>query len=252
MSSETQSVPESTLSIDLMSWFEENKQKLLIGVVVAVVVAAGMIVYRNHVTSTEENASKALVLLLSEQPNGILPNSDQLLKIAQQTAGTKASERASFLAGVKLFEDGKYAEAQTQFETLVREHPQSPVAPPASLGAASALDAQNKLEEAKSAYARLATGTVDDPLVAPSRLAQGQILEGQQKLKEALAIYDDVMKLNSSFAREAFARRTYLLQQHPELAPAPQVLTNSIKVNPPAATGLPASSPKPATLLENK
>ena len=241
MSAEIQVAPESTLSIDIQAWFEENKKRLLAGFGIVVVVVAVIVVYRNYKASVEENASKSLVMLLASQANGTMPSGEKLLQIAKGSAGTKAGERAQFLAAVKLFEDGKYADAETQFHTLLNDYPKSALTAQAELGVAAALDAQNKVADALSAYSRFVGAFSGDALVPQAKLAQGRIYESQGKNQEAIAIYRDLTKANSTYSREAMSRQAYLIQQHPELNPPAQPMTNSVKVSAlPAAVAAPA------------
>ena len=240
MSAEIQVAPESTLSIDIQAWFEENKKRLLAGFGIAIVAAVVIIVYRNHQVSVEENASKSLVMLLAAQANGTMPPSDKLLEIAKSSSGTKAGERALYLAAVKLFEDGKYAESETQFNALLTEYPKTSLITQADLGIAAALDAQNKVADALSAYTRFVSTFPTDALAPQAKLAQGRIYESQGKYQEAFTIYRELTKSSSSYSREAMSRQAYLVQQHPELNPPVQPMTNSVKISaPPAAVAAP-------------
>jgi TolA-binding protein len=243
MSAEIQVAPESTLTIDILTWFEENKKRLVAGFGIAIAAAAVIIVYRNYKAGVEESASKSLVMLLASEAAGTMPASDKLLQLAKDKAGTKAAERAQYLAAVKLFEDGKFAEAETQFNTVLNDYPRSALIAQASLGVAASLDAQNKVADALSAYTRFAAAFQGDSLVNQAKLAQGRIFESQGKHQDALAIYRELTKVNSQFAREAMARQAYLLQQHPELNPPAVPMTNSVKITAPpaAAAGLPLS-----------
>ena len=145
--------------------------------------------------------------------------------MASQHSGTAAAERSEFLAATKLFEDGKYAEAQKAFEAFNQAHADSLLGGAATYGVASALDAQNKTAEAIAAYGRFISGFATDPLVAQARLSKALIHESQKQYSEALALYDEVSKdATSMAAQEASAHKAALLQAHPELT---SVATNA-------------------------
>ena len=77
------------------------------------------------------------------------------LKVASEYPKSAAGLQALLLAAADQFEKGKYAEAQQQFERIVREHRESPLASEAMLGVAASLDAQGKTAEATTAYKNL-------------------------------------------------------------------------------------------------
>lgn len=227
---------EIDLSIAVLTWFEENKRKLAIGLGLVSAVVVVSIVQRNMKASQERSANLALFGALPQA--GKPASAASLAEVASKFPGTKAAERAELLAATQLFEDSKYAEAQKAFEAFAASHPDSPLAPTASLGVASSLDAQNKTNEAIAAYAAFLAEFKEDGLVNEVKLSKARIHEAAGQFKEALALYDDLGKGGfNAAAQDAALRRATLLQAHPELAPAPQILTNAVNV--------PAVAPKP-------
>ena len=213
--------PSADLTLSVLTWLEENKKTLGIGIAVVSAVVVTLIVQKNLHASAEAEANQALLATLSAASKTGGPTAADLSKVASQHSGTAAAERSEFLAATKLFEDGKYAEAQKAFETFNQAHADSLLGGAATYGVASALDAQNKAADAVSAYARFISGFATDPLVPQARLSKALIHESQKQYSEAVALYDDVSKDTTSMAaQEASTRKAALLQAHPELTPA--------------------------------
>jgi predicted negative regulator of RcsB-dependent stress response len=236
MRAETPEAPEASLTIALLTWFELNKKHLAIGLGVVIVLTAIIIVYRNHKIDVEESASKSLISLTALSAPGTEPSAEQLRQKVTELAGTKAGERAMFLLGAKLFEDAKYPDAQAAFEQQLSAYPDAVLAGEAALGIASALDAQNKTAEALTAYQRFVAAYASNGLVDQAKMAEARLQESMGRLKEAFSLYGEISNSKSSTtAQEARVRRSEIMIEHPELAPAPQIMTNSVKVVAPPA-----------------
>jgi len=216
---EQQPAPDLTLSV--LTWLEENKKTLGIGFAVVSALVVTLIVQKNLSASAEAGANQALLAALTPGAKGTGASAADLSKIAAQHPGTAAAERSEFLAATKLFEDGKYAEAQKAFEAFNQAHPDSPLGGMSTYGAASALDAQDKGAEAIAAYGRFLSGFATDPLAGQARLAKALVHESLKQHREALALYDEAARDATSMAgQEASSRKAALIQAHPELAPA--------------------------------
>ena len=228
--------PSADLTLSVLTWLEENKKTLAIGFVAVSLAAVTLIIQKNVHASAEAEANQALFATLSAAGKNGGPSAADLFKVASQHSGTAAAERSEFLAATKLFEDGKYAEAQKAFEAFNQAHADSLLGGASTYGVASALDAQNKTTEAIAAYGRFISGFAADPLVAQARLSKALIHESQKQYSEALALYDEVSKdATSMAAQEASAHKSALLQAHPELT--------SVATNAPVAK--PAVKPVP-------
>lgn len=213
--------PSADLTLSVLTWLEENKKTLAIGFAVVSAVAVTLIVQKNLKAAAEAEANQALLATLGAAAKGGGASAADLSKVASQHAGTAAAERSEFLAATKLFEDGKYAEAQKAFEAFNQAHPDSPLGGMSTYGAASALDAQDKGAEAIAAYGRFLSGFATDPLAGQARLAKALVHESLKQHREALALYDEAARDATSMAgQEASSRKAALIQAHPELAPA--------------------------------
>jgi predicted negative regulator of RcsB-dependent stress response len=143
--------PSADLTLSVLTWLEENKKILAIGCAVVSAAAVTLIIQKNVQASAEAEANQALLSTLSAAAKTGGPSAADLSKVASQHSGTAAAERSEFLAATKLFEDGKYAEAQKALEAFNQAHADSLLGGAATYGVASALDAQNKTVEAIAA-----------------------------------------------------------------------------------------------------
>jgi tetratricopeptide (TPR) repeat protein len=210
-----------------------------VGLVIWIVLWQG---HQRQVTAGEALSSLAVEQMLSPTPR---PNSaDAYLKIAGQYPKSVAGARALLMAGGNLFTDGKYSEAQAQFEKLTREHRDSPFMGEALLGVAACLEAQGKTDAAVSAYKELISRHSGDSVVPDAKFALGRQYEIQNKPELARDQYQDVERENrfSSKGIEAGMRIEDLMAKYPKLAPvnpAPAPMT----VSPIMLTNLPSKPP---------
>jgi TolA-binding protein len=126
-----------------------------------------------------------------------------------------------------LFEAGRYADAQTQFQKFLDAHPDSFFAAQAALGVATSLDAQpGKTDLAAGAYQRVINISSDVTAANFAKFALAQIDERQGKSTDALNLYEDIVHYNpnSSLGSEAGLRamelKMKLQSASPSTAPA--------------------------------
>ena len=133
-----------------------------------------------------------------------------------------AGQRAWLQGAAILFEAGKYADAQTEFEKFLAAHPDGFFAAQAALGVATSLDAQVKTDLAAGAYQRVINISSDVTVANSAKFALAQIDERQNKLTDALNLYEDVMhnNPNSMLASEAGLRVMELKAKLPSAPPA--------------------------------
>jgi TolA-binding protein len=221
--------------IEALAWLEVNKKRLAIGAIVVLVVGFGVYVYNYAGEQKEIKASAALIALkpaMTGSTNEPPVPASAYLKVAQEHAGTTAAERALLLAGGAYFTEGKYSEAQAQFDRLIKEQPSSKWAPDAAFGFAASLESQGKRDEALPAYQRVVTAYPSSSVVAEARLALARIYEAKNQPAEALKQYEELTRPGAMSMRsqDAVMRRSQLLKAHPELEK-------------PSTNSLPAMSP---------
>lgn len=227
--------------IDFLAWVEVNKKRLFIGISVVGVVTGALVVYQWHSNQAEAEANAALLKVDRTSPGqerSAEPDAQALLRVATAFPGTGAAGRALLRAAETLFKDGKYAEAQAQFEAFLRSYPGQPLAAVATFGVAACLDALNKTNEAVTAYQDVVSRYGASSVVSQAKLAQARLYEARNEPAQALRIYDEMTRpsqptLGSS---EAARMRQQLLARHPEL----------VKTNAPPAGALPAATNAPA------
>lgn len=245
---------ELPLSDKLFAWFEGNKKPATIAAVVIAVVGlvAWLVVYESEEkATTASNALSAVYVSQLLGANGPQDNPEPYLKVAEQHPGSAAAAQALLLAAGDLFTQGRYAEAQTQFEKFVREHRDSPLMGTALLGVASSLDAQGKTEQAITAYKDLISHHPSESVIPQAKFSLATLYEAQNKPELARDLFTEVERDErmSTLGIEAGMRVEDLITKYPKLAPAPvtpsvpfSTLTNAR----PAAPTLSPATNKPA------
>lgn len=185
----------------IWSWIENNKQRILIatGVIVVAAVIYSYVGYQHD--QKEADASNALTRIAMSTPPGTAPEqiAKTYLQVAADHSGTQAAQRARLQGAAALFDAGKYADAQGEFQKFLDAHSESPLAPTAALGVAASLEAQGKLDAASTGYLKAAAYN-DAVVILPAKFALGRIAEQQGKLSEAMNYYSDVAHLNPNCA----------------------------------------------------
>ena len=196
-----------------LNWLETNWKYILQGAAVVAVVATVISFYYWNQGQREIMASEAL-----SNVNG--PNAaDAFLKLAGQYPKTDAAPRAVLLAASDLFMAGRYADAQAQFERVLRDYPATSFRVQALLGVAACLDAQGKTAEAATRYSELIQRHPNDSVSSQARSALARLYEMQNQPEKALQLYLELTRSEaySSFGLEAGICLQDLLARHPEL-----------------------------------
>lgn len=199
-------------------WIEAHRRQL-IGGVVGVAVLIGIISVASAAKAQKEvSAGMELSHLLTTPP--VKP--DDLLHLASNQAGTKAALRAQLQAATAYFEDGKYAEAQTQYQSFAEAHPTNPLAGEAFLGAGASLEAQGKADQAVSWYNKAAAGATEAPATLMAKFALGRLAEVQGKLTDAQNYFQDVARVGTqiTIGSEAYQHLALIKQKLAAKTPA--------------------------------
>lgn len=229
-----------------LAWFEVHKKQVAIGATAAILL--GIIVYffiyqhEQKQIAAEEALSKVFVPQVTGGASKAGAG-ESYLAVARQYPGSPAAERAALLGAGALFGEGKFAEAQKQFELVLREHRGSVVTAEAQLGVAACLDAQGRTNEAITAYQTIVDRRSADNVIKPAKFSLARLHEGSGNAEKAYNLYEDIARTDpySSVGSEAGMRAEELKQRHPELAkkveaPAPtapsMVITNFQQFSP--------------------
>jgi predicted negative regulator of RcsB-dependent stress response len=235
MSTEVQET--SSRELELLAWFETNKKRIVWGLVLATLAIGAYFLFTQMSQEKEAAASRALLDVRMNAVAGT-PTAADFLKVASAHSGTEAARQAELLAACAYFTEGKFAEAQMQFEKFLQQFGGSTFAATAAYGIATALEAQGKTDEALQAYQRVTAQFPNDGVANQAKLGQARVLESKGKFADALVIYRDFERpaTPTVWSSEANLRREALLKQHPELAVAPDApATNAPAAPAPAA-----------------
>ncbi len=166
------------------------------------------------------------------------------LKVASQYPNTMAGARALLLAAANLYTNGKYPEAQKQFERFSREYHDSPFLGEALLGNATCLAAEGKTDQAVSALKDLTTRHPNDFVIPNAKFALARLYEQQGKPELARDTYEEVARTSgfNSLGSEAGFRADDLNLKYPKPVPASTTPT----FTPGAITPVPGTNPAAA------
>lgn len=229
--------------VNFLAWVEVNKRRLMIGAGVALAVIFFTVLFVQQQAAKEHRASEALsnVRLPFSAGTPVQPGTaDALLKVAQETKGSKAAARALLLSAGIAFSEAKsagdYAVAQQRFEQVVKDYPDSPWIAQAHLGVAASLQAQGKATEAVAKFEELQRRFGTSAIADDIRLGLARLYEAS-KPEDAYKLYDEIGKDNPSsvLAMEANLRQDNLVKARPELA--------KLKEPPPPLTPPPGLNP---------
>jgi tetratricopeptide (TPR) repeat protein len=229
-------VTDSVSFYTLWAWYEAHRKQVNVGA--AVVVTAGLIAWF-VLWRQEENAAQAgeafssvAVTQLSSANAPQVP--EAYLKVAATYPASNAGAHALLLAAAGYFDEGKYPEAQAQFERFRREYHDNPLSGEALLGIAACLDAQGKTSEAINAYRDLVEHHPNDAAVLPqARFALGRLYEAQNQPQLARGYFEEAARTDSygSIGSEAGMRLEELKIKYPQLGPTTPLPTNGPTFN---------------------
>jgi TolA-binding protein len=208
---------------------EANRNRIIAGTVILLAALVALWVFAAQQAQKETRAGQALTALTvaaTSQP-------ETYLKFAADYSGTGAGQRALLQAATMLFSAGKYADAQTQFQKFLDEHPDSDFSSQAGMGVAVCLEAQGKTDQAVGRYQSLVSGQSDPVTASMAKLALGRINEQKGHLNEAAGYYQDVARSNpnSSLGNDAMWRLMELKNKAPSTSLPATAPSGSFKLS---------------------
>jgi TolA-binding protein len=209
-------ISQSEQWLRFIAWLEDNWQRVaLVGsVIIAIGIVVAYVIWQGE--QKQKDASKSLSLLLvgREEPTG-----DALLSFAESNSGTAAGMRAQLLAAGALFTEGKYPEAQAQFENFLTKEP-GPLTPKARFGVAACKEAQGQVEAAIADYKAIVENPGSGNVIPQARFALARLYQQQGQVELARTQYEELSNApGSSLSREARVR----LQELPPSTTSRQV-----------------------------
>ncbi len=217
--------------LQLYAWADARKQQLLYGSVGVVVVGIAVSYYLYNRSQREVQAGEALSQAAVSAVNLAtrIEKPEPFLKVASEFSGTSAGSQALLRAAAAFFAEGKYAEAQAQYEKFMRDHRESPLAGQAQFGVAACLDAQGKAADATDRYKSLIERRPNDTIITQAKLNLARLYEAQNKPEQAKALYEEVGRAApyGMTGAEAGVRLQALLAKYPNLAVVAEAGTNA-------------------------
>jgi tetratricopeptide (TPR) repeat protein len=243
---DSQAAP-SHVGINVRTWIEVHKTRLLYGGVAALVLIIAVSIFIQAQVNKEVSASQALSDIRVPFNPATPPPPDaaqKLFDLANQHKGTKAAARALLLSGGLLFVEKDYARGLERFNALVQDYPESPWVPDANLGIAACLEAQGKTEDAIKKYEDIRKRHATATIIDDAKLALGRLYE-KSNPTESWRLYEELLNAdrNSGMAAEAGLRQEELVKRNPELASLRQ---------PPPAPMMPTNRPPQVVMMTNR
>jgi tetratricopeptide (TPR) repeat protein len=232
---------------DLVAWLATNFKQILIIVIAIVVIGAGFGLYSWNKERSELKANEQVFALPSIGLARSTASADTYLKAAQENSGNQVGKRAELLAADVLFRNGKYAEAQAQFEKFLKDNnSDTAMNSQAALGVAASVEAQGKGADAIPKYQDVVNRFGMTAAGSQAKLSLARLFETQSRPDQALKLYDELNKAANPYdpwRAVAVEKREQLLSKHPELskaeAPAIQEQVFEVTTPPEGSTNAP-------------
>lgn len=208
--------------LNLLAWIEINRTRILGGFAAIIALFAVVYLWR-HVAAEREATANAALLSLRAKPNqpDSAPKASEFLTVAEQHASSASvANRARLLAAGTFFGEGKYSEAQAEFEKLLASVSSGPLRSQAEYGVAACLDARDQVDEAAAKYQNVISKYADDSVSSQARLALARLEESRNRPEAALRLYDELTREKDpgAFGQQATRLREELLRKNPKLA----------------------------------
>lgn len=233
---------QSTLDLDLLTWFELNKKLVVTGLSLVVVAIGVGIVWKYQSRQSAIRASNSLILAKLQVGEDESLSLDTLNELASKFGSHPSSDQARLLAARTLFTDGKFAEARARFEQ-VADSKVSDFAAIGMLGVAASFEAEKNTDAALQAYQRVLDFPGAGGLSFQAGIAKARLHESLGKPEDALLIYDKLSGDDFTVASsEIRMRRADLLRRFPELDRS-NVMTNTVEVRPGEGLAIPQTAP---------
>jgi predicted negative regulator of RcsB-dependent stress response len=159
-------------------WLEANRNRLIGGVVAGFVVVGVFSYVSWRHTENEKATGEALTQLIATSSVAANPGklADDLIQFADKHAGTAAADRAQLEGAALLFNAGRFADAQAQFQKFLSHTSSGTLGATAQIGLAACFEAQGKPEQAIPVYTRVVSlESQNSPTVQTARAALARL-----------------------------------------------------------------------------
>lgn len=222
-------VTQSAVFFKTWAWVDAHKKQVLTGAVALVVVGLGIGVFVWQQNEKQVTASEALSRVATQSmATGQAASPDAFVKIASEHPGTDGAARALLVAGARFFSEGKYADAQAQFQKFLAQYGDSEFSGQAALGVAASLDAQGKSDEAIKAYKEIAERRSNDTVMPQAKLSLARLYVAKGNLTQARDAYEQLARPDfGAIGQEAAMHLNELLSKNPSLLQPRSPTTNA-------------------------
>ena len=157
--------------------------KVIAAVGAAVLVAAAaVLLYRNHVRSSRDEALRLFFAARSV---------NDLESVLGQHPSAPTAPLASLRLAKAYFDSGNYEIAQTQYDEFRARYPDHPLVVAAELGTTHCLEAKGQLLQAASDFEAFSQRHPDNFLTSQAIFGRARCLAGMGRLDEARALYEN-------------------------------------------------------------
>jgi tetratricopeptide (TPR) repeat protein len=127
-----------------------------------------------------------------------------------------AAEALARLADL-YYRNGRYAEAASTYQSLMRDFPGHPLAVSSRVGLAEALEAQGNFDGAKGQYLQIINSDPNNYIANAAKMGLARCLEIQGQKKEARQLYEELLAAgqNSPWFEKAYLRMVILNRDMP-------------------------------------
>ena len=218
----------ATFMLKLWPWIEANKNRLLTGTAIVLVIVIGVSLYFWRRDQNQISAGDAMTQnMIALQPNSTPASVSQgYLDVANDYSGTPAGERALLQAATSFFTQGKYTDAQGYFQSYLDTHADGQFSGIAALGVAKCLEAEGKINDAIGAYNKVINQfSSDQQSVLRARFSLAQLNIQQGHYTDAFSQFQTVYQADmyGPLGNEA---RQYLFELQSKLPRQPSAATS--------------------------
>ena len=211
MAREAQDDLRITDQFDLETFWAENSKMIIIGVLAVVVFGGGVLLWQYRSNERMEQAADRLAR--ANDPAA-------LEQVAVEFPGTEtALEALTRLSDIQYLE-GKYAEASSTYERILKDFSSNPLSESARLGLAVVQEAQGNFDAAKGLYSQIVESSPTSYIAPAAKMGMARCLEVSGQLKEARQIYEEILATGegSRWRPEAFLQWVVLKRELPVAA----------------------------------
>ncbi|HTV40903.1 MAG TPA: tetratricopeptide repeat protein [Candidatus Sulfotelmatobacter sp.] len=213
----------ATFMLKLWPWIETNKNKLVTGTAIVLVIVLGFFLYfwrrdANRISAGDAVTQNMLTLQPNSPPATVFQS---YMDVASDYPNTPAGERALLQAATIMFTQGKYPDSQHYFQQYLDTHPDGQFSGIAALGVAKSLEAEGKINDAEGAYNHVINDfATDGQSVNRARFCLALLNLQQGRYQDAFSLFQTVYQADQ-YGPLGGEARNYLVELQSKLPRQP-------------------------------